>query len=167
MNTIEINENMTMGEVIEKFPSSQRALFQKFHIGGCQSCGYSMEESIDEVCKKHNKDIKEVIDGIYQSEEVDKKMRINVADAKNWLNAEHVEIIDVREPYEVESGIIENSRLLDRPLLGEIMTSWPKNTKILSYCQKGDRSAEFASYLIGHGFSDVKTLEGGIEVFKA
>ena len=29
-----------MRDVLEKFPGAQRALFRKYHIGGCSSCGF-------------------------------------------------------------------------------------------------------------------------------
>ena len=167
MNDKKITEDMSMGKVIEEFPSSQRALFQGFHIGGCNSCGYSMDESIKQVCEKHNKSVDEVIDYIYKSDEIEKKMHIDVDAAKVWIAEEPVKIIDIRDIHETEGGMIENSILLDRPLMNEIMTSWPKETKILSYCQLGHRSADFASYMIGHGFSNVKTLDGGIEAWNS
>ena len=167
MKSTPIVESMKMSEVLEQFPSAKRALFQGFHIGGCNSCGYSMEDSIQEVCDKHGKNVSEVIEHIYKSEEIDQAMRIEAEAAHEWISNEKVEIIDVREPYEAEQGQIENSRLLDRPLLGEIMNTWPKETKILAYCASGQRSAEFASYLIGHGFENVKTLEGGITAFQS
>lgn len=73
-----------------------------------------------------------------------------------------VEIIDVRESYEAEEGSIADAKLLDRQLMGEIMNTWAKDTNILAYCAEGQRSADFASYLIGHGFKNVRSLEQGI-----
>ena len=162
MNVIEINKEMTMKEVFEHFPSAQRAIFQGFHIGGCQSCGYSLDESIQQVCDKHMKSTDDVIAHIYKSDEIDKAMRMNAEEAKDWISKEKVEIIDVREPYEAEEGSINDAKLLDRPLMGEIMNTWEKDTNILAYCASGQRSADFASYLIGHDFTNVKSLDQGI-----
>jgi len=36
-----ITRHATMGEVLEAYPSAQRALFRGYHIGGCNSCGYA------------------------------------------------------------------------------------------------------------------------------
>ena len=33
-----------MGEVLQAYPSAQRALFRKYHIGGCNSCGYEISD---------------------------------------------------------------------------------------------------------------------------
>ena len=48
--TKEITPKMTMGEIIDEYPSAKRVLFQKYHVGGCSSCGYSLEETLEEVC---------------------------------------------------------------------------------------------------------------------
>lgn len=35
-----------MGEVLEAYPSAQRALFRRYHIGGCNSCGYAPGDTL-------------------------------------------------------------------------------------------------------------------------
>ena len=39
----EIGLSSPMGEVLEVFPGAQRALFRQYHIGGCGSCGFSLD----------------------------------------------------------------------------------------------------------------------------
>jgi hypothetical protein len=39
----EIGAGSPMREVREKFPGAQRALFRRHHIGGCSSCGFSLD----------------------------------------------------------------------------------------------------------------------------
>ena len=34
------------------FPGARRALFARYHIGGCQSCGFSPGETLAEVCAR-------------------------------------------------------------------------------------------------------------------
>ena len=41
----------------------------------------------------------------------------------------------------------------------------PKDTPIVTYCHHGIRSLEAASYLIGHGFTNVLSLAGGIDAW--
>jgi len=42
----EINlSDSPMSAVLENFPGAQRALFRRYHIGGCSSCGFSREQS--------------------------------------------------------------------------------------------------------------------------
>ncbi len=40
-SAVTIDPNITMRELLEQFPGAQRALFRKYHIGGCSSCGFS------------------------------------------------------------------------------------------------------------------------------
>src|SRR5262245_42387297 len=39
----------TMEQVTTIFPSSQRAMFQKYHIGGCSSCGFQPMDTLGTV----------------------------------------------------------------------------------------------------------------------
>jgi hypothetical protein len=36
-----IDSNSPMSTVLENFPGAQRALFRRYHIGGCSSVGFS------------------------------------------------------------------------------------------------------------------------------
>jgi len=40
-SAVTIDPTITMKELLERFPGAQRALFQKYHIGGCASCGFA------------------------------------------------------------------------------------------------------------------------------
>jgi len=35
---------MTMQEILGVFPGAQRALFSRYHVGGCSSCGFQPAE---------------------------------------------------------------------------------------------------------------------------
>src|ERR1039458_10439590 len=63
-----------MRDVLEKFPGAQRALFRRFHIGGCSSCGFQPTETLAEVCARNgNLDVAEVLAHIQSSHEEDAK----------------------------------------------------------------------------------------------
>ena len=67
-----IDPNVTMKELLIQFPGAQRALFRKYHIGGCASCGFSPEETLAGVCARNeNLDVDEVIEHITASHEAD------------------------------------------------------------------------------------------------
>ncbi len=52
--TIEtINPRSPMREVLEVYPGAQRALFRRYHIGGCSSCGFSLEEKLEQLCLRN------------------------------------------------------------------------------------------------------------------
>src|ERR1700750_3158557 len=58
-----VDANMTMRELLEQYPGAQRALFRKYHIGGCSSCGFKPEETLGQVCARNeNLPVDQVID---------------------------------------------------------------------------------------------------------
>ena len=64
----EIDANITMGDVLDRFPGAKRALFAAYHIGGCQSCSYDSDETLAEVCERNeNLPVDEVINHILQA----------------------------------------------------------------------------------------------------
>ncbi len=60
---------------------------------------------------------------------------------------------------------LDGSLHATQDLTQEMMSSWPKDTPIVTYCHHGIRSLEAASYLIGHGFTNVLSLAGGIDAW--
>ena len=157
---------MKMEEILTHYPSAKRALFQKYHIGGCSSCGYSMEESLESVMINHRreKEIHNAIQFIYESEEVDRKLKMSPSTYKSEIEkGEEIHLIDIREEWETSIASIPNSQVLTRQLAYEILQKWDKNSKIVFYCHRGHQSLEAASYFKGHGLPNVFCLEGGID----
>jgi rhodanese-related sulfurtransferase len=164
-----LHKNMTMGEILTKYPSAQRALFQRYHIGGCHSCGFSETDTLEEVCRSHNMlSVSEVIDHILQSHEADQRIEITPQEATQLLKTDpSIKLIDVRTDDERRVAYIEGSQLISQELVEEMMTSWPKDTPIIFYCHHGIRSLDAASYFSGHGFSNVRSIRGGIDAWSA
>ena len=64
-----IDPNITMQELLVQFPGAQRALFRKYHIGVCSSCGFSPDETLAGVCARNeNLNVDEAIEHIVASE---------------------------------------------------------------------------------------------------
>src|SRR5688572_24047234 len=59
-----------MEQVTAVFPSAQRALFQKYHVGGCSSCGFQPADTLGTVATNHNLDVSEVIEHIKRSQDM-------------------------------------------------------------------------------------------------
>lgn len=168
--TKEITPQTTMGEILSVYPSAKRALFQKYHIGGCSSCGYSLDQTLEEVMINHRrgKEVQNAIQYIYQSAEIDKMAQITPQELKTMMeNAERFHLIDVREDWEIEIASLPNSQILTQRLAYEILNQWDKNEKIIFYCHHGLRSLEAAAYFIGHGIKNAKSLSGGIDRYSA
>ena len=167
LETKDITGKSTMAEVMEAYPSAKRALFQRYHIGGCSSCGFSPTDSLKEVLANHNvMDVDGTIEYIKESQRVDDRMKIGAKELKGLLDGgTSVRLIDVREPWEYDIAHIEGAELLSRDLVQEIMEEWPKDTLMVFSCHRGVRSLDAASYFVGHGFSNVRSLEGGIDAW--
>ena len=160
-----LSETSTMAEVLEAYPAAQRALFRKYHIGGCSSCGFQPTDKLTDVLRSHDcqDSIDSVIAYIQESQAVDDKTKVRAKTLKQWLDAkEPLRLIDMRGPDEASICKLPGSTLISQDVVRQMNEEWPKNTKIVLYCHRGMRSADGAAYLAGHGFTNVWTLEGGI-----
>ena len=160
---IEITPEMTMQQVLELVPSAQRALFQRYHVGGCSSCGFQPTDTLAQVCKDHNLlDVTGVVSTIVRSHEADLKMQIDPLQVKGWLDAdEDFTFIDVRPAEEIAVSKIEAAEALDYTDSDRYM-QLPKDRRIVFCCRTGERSLDTASYFSGPGFQSVYSLRGGL-----
>ena len=158
-----ITPEMTMEQILEIAPAAQRALFQRYHVGGCSSCGFQPTDTLAQVCKDHNiLDVNEVVRTITLANEMDERVEVQPLDVKKWLDAdEDFSFIDVRPPEEAAIARIQQAEALDFEDSQKYMTL-PKDRKIVFHCRSGIRSLDVASYFIGHGFSNVYSMAGGI-----
>src|ERR1044072_7871219 len=97
-STATIDPNITMKELLTQFPGAQRALFRKYHIGGCASCGFSPEETLAGVCARNeNVNVEEAIEHIVASEEAERAMQIEPSELAGRIAAgESIYLLDVR-----------------------------------------------------------------------
>jgi glyoxylase-like metal-dependent hydrolase (beta-lactamase superfamily II)/rhodanese-related sulfurtransferase len=77
-------------------------------------------------------------------------------------------VLDVRQPAEFEEGHIPEARLLPLGNLPKTLDELEayRDRPILTVCRSGGRSATAAAILTVAGFSDVRSLEGGMEAWK-
>ena len=52
-----------------------------------------------------------------------------------------------------------------RLVIVDALKAAPKDTTIVFHCHSGARSLDAAAYFIGHGFTDVKSMTGGINAW--
>lgn len=155
-----------MREILEAYPSAQRALFTRYHIGGCSSCGFEPEQTLESVLKGKNVlDVDEAVEHIKNSQAVDDKMEISPEALAALLKKGGVRLLDVRSPGEHAMVHIEGDELITEALVGEIKNSWPKDTLMVFYCHHGVASLNAASYMVGHGFVNAKSLRGGVDAW--
>ncbi|MEY2511670.1 MAG: hypothetical protein QOE26_2433 [Verrucomicrobiota bacterium] len=168
-STAAIDPNMMMKELLVQFPGAQRALFRKYHIGGCASCGFSPEETLAGVCARNeNLNVDEVIEHITTSHEADLAMQIEPRELADRIAAgEAVYLLDVRTREEFEAVKLPGTHLFTQELMQEITSNGSRTNLFVVYDHTGARSMDAAAYFQGHGFENVKSLRGGIDAWSA
>ncbi|PYJ84930.1 MAG: molybdopterin-synthase sulfurylase [Verrucomicrobia bacterium] len=145
--TATIDPNITMKELLVQFPGAQRALFRKYHIGGCASCGFSPEETLAGVCARNENQPQEL--------------------AERIAAGEPIYLLDVRTREEFEAVKLPDARLFTQELMQEILSNGSRTNLFVIYDHTGARSMDAAAYFQGHGFENVKSLRGGIDAWSA
>ena len=160
--TLPIRLDMTMAEIQDKFPSARRALFQRYHIGGCSSCAYQLTDTLAKVCKDHNiLDVDGVVQHLLRSHEVDQLMQAEPAQVRAWIAAgEPLYFIDLRPPGDAASVPVAEAEPLDFANQNKYM-QLPKDARIVFLCRDGSASLDAAAYFAGHGFTRVFAVKGG------
>ena len=157
-----------MADLLKVYPGAQRALFAKYHIGGCQSCGFRPEETLDDVCSRNGGlPLVEVVAHIEECHTQELEKQVEPTELKGALAAdEKPALLDLRTREEFENGNISGAELFTQDKLTEIMNGWDKQRFIVVYDHQGSSSCmDAAAYLEGHGFERVKTLRGGIDAY--
>ena len=164
-----IDPNITMRELLVQFPGAQRALFRKYHIGGCSSCGFGEDETLAGVCARNeNLSVDEVAEHIISSHEADVAMQIEPRELSDRIaSGERVHLLDVRTREEWETVKLAGSHLFTQELMQNILANESKTDLLVIYDHKGARSMDAAAYFQGHGFENVKSLRGGIDAWSA
>lgn len=156
-----------MREVLDIFPGAQRALFRRYHVGGCSSCGFQPTETLEQVCRRSNNlNVDEVLQHIEASHEQDTKVFITADDLSRLLAQDSsIELLDVRSREEYDAVRIEGSLLMSQPTMQEIMGHWPRTRVFVIVDHQGKAGLDAAAYFLGHGFENVRCLRGGIDAW--
>jgi rhodanese-related sulfurtransferase len=168
MSAIEIiGPQATMREVLDAYPGAQRALFRRYHIGGCSSCGFSPDETLEQVCRRNGRlDVNEALEHIRTSHEQDAKVLIGPKELAELLKKDRlVRLVDVRSREEFEAVHIEGSTLLAQPTMQEILAEGTNTRPIVIVDHQGKQALDAAAYFMGHGLQNVRCLRGGIDAW--
>jgi rhodanese-related sulfurtransferase len=162
-----ITAESSMSELLQSYPGAQRALFAKYHIGGCRSCGFSPNETVAQVCARNEVEPTEVIAHIQASHDADQKIQVSPLELSALIQADAVRLLDARTREEHEAVKLPGSELLTQDMVQEVFNSWDREETIVIYDHQGSRSLDAAAYFIGHGFAATKCLAGGIDAYSA
>jgi rhodanese-related sulfurtransferase len=161
----QLSGGWTMEQVTAVFPAAQRALFRRYHVGGCSSCGFQPTDTLNAVAANHGLDINEVVEHIQRSQDMERDLEITPGETAELLKQGSIRLLDVRTPEEYAIASVAGSILADQSVAQEILQSWPKDTPIVTMCHHGMRSLDAAAYLRGHGFTNAKSMSGGIDAW--
>jgi rhodanese-related sulfurtransferase len=167
MTESNITPQSPMSAVLEKFPGAQRALFRRYHIGGCSSCGFQPTETLAEVCARNgNLSVDEVLAHVASSHEQDAKVLISPKELAELLQRDKsVKLVDVRSREEFEAVNIAASVLLSQDVMRELMSSGSNECSIVVVDHQGKNGLDATAYFLGHGLRNVRCLRGGIDAW--
>jgi adenylyltransferase/sulfurtransferase len=87
---------------------------------------------------------------------------ISAPELAERLKSNHIRLIDVREPHELEISRIQGADLIPLGQLAARLSELDSAQDIVLFCKSGSRSARGLELLVSAGFKKVKNLKGGI-----
>jgi rhodanese-related sulfurtransferase len=156
----------TLAQVLRLYPGAQRALFARYHIGGCSSCAFSPTETLAQVCARNDISVTEVMEHLQNSHAEDVQLQISPADFAALMESEpRLMILDARTREEHEAVKIPGAQLMTQELVQQVFGLPDKTTPIVLYDHTGSRALDAVAYFIGHGFTNARCLTGGIDAY--
>ncbi len=156
-----------MRELLQHYPGAQRALFRRYHIGGCSSCGFQPEETLEGVCARNNSlPVPEVVEHILASHEADLRMQLAPGELAAALKDDpDTKLVDIRTREEYDTVHIDGAIFFTQELMQEILMKWDRRALLAIIDHEGARSMDAAAYFAGHGFENVRAVRGGIDAW--
>lgn len=170
MAPITITWNTTMGDILAAYPKAKVGLFQKYHIGGCNACAYQMTDTLAEVKEQHKfqATLEDVVATVAASDALEATLHVSPEDLLAELkNGATPKILDARFPIDFDNGHLANAQLISAELTFQALDEWPKETPVVVYSNKGERSLARASHFRAYGLKNVRSLTGGLEAWAA
>jgi len=157
----------TMEEVLDAFPGARRALFRKYHLGGCSSCGFTSTETLAQLCARNGHlSVLEVIAHIQSSHDADKQLEISPKEtAERQARGEKIRLLDLRTREEWEAVRLEGAEFVTQDLIQRLMGTDGQQGLLVFYDHRGQNSLDAAAYFSGHGFANARFLRGGIDAW--
>jgi rhodanese-related sulfurtransferase len=162
-----ISPESPMSAVLAEFPGAQRALFRRYHIGGCSNCGFQPTETLAEVCARNGSlPVAEVLAHIRSSHEEDAKILIEPRELAELRKEDPaLRLVDVRSREEFEAVNIAGSILLSQDVMRQVMGEGTNTRALVVVDHQGKNGLDAAAYFTGHGLQNVRCLRGGIDAW--
>ncbi|MFT4175069.1 MAG: rhodanese-like domain-containing protein [Luteolibacter sp.] len=162
MQAAELSVDTPMGVILETLPGAKRAIFARYHLGGCQSCAFSNDETLARLAARSEADAAEMLAHLLASHEHDLEMLISPKEAEEKLG--HARFVDLRTREEHEAVKIPGSEFFTQELQQRIFAGDPGATIIL-YDHTGKNVLDQVAWFRGHGLKETYGLTGGIDAW--
>jgi rhodanese-related sulfurtransferase len=157
-----IQAEWPMRDILERLPGARRALFAKYHLGGCQSCAFSESESLVDLCRRSQLDEGEVLAHLLASHEHDLAMWIEPMEAA--ARRGEFRWIDLRTREEFEAVVLTGAELFTQELQQALFSQKPEQP-ILLFDHTGRSVLDQVAWFRGHGLNQTYALKGGIDAW--
>lgn len=162
MQPTDLSPDTPMGAILETLPGAKRALFARYHLGGCQSCAFSNDETLAQLCERAELPVAEVLEHLLASHGHDAAMLMEPAVALEKLDS--LRLIDIRTREEHDAVAIPGSELFTQDLQQRLFAGDPE-TPILLYDHCGPNVLDQVAWFRGHGLKRTFGLRGGIDAW--
>ncbi|MDP4623621.1 MAG: rhodanese-like domain-containing protein [Akkermansiaceae bacterium] len=150
-----------MGVLMAEMPGAKRALFARYHLGGCQSCAFDDDETLAKLCERAELDAGEVLEHLLASHEHDLTMLMV---PKDVAAREDVRFVDVRTREEHEAVKIAGSEFFTQEIQEKIFKEKPGGVVVL-YDHTGKYVLDQVAWFRGHGIENAFGMTGGIDAW--
>jgi len=90
---------------------------------------------------------------------------VTVAELKSALDAGRAAVVDVREPYEFDSGHVPGAINIPMATIPIRMSELPQGTDVYVICESGARSWQVCAFLDRHGVA-ATNVDGGTGMWR-
>ena len=162
MTVSDLTTDSPMGVILETLPGARRAIFAKYHLGGCQSCAFSNDETLAELAGRSEVEPGDMLEHLLASHQHDLEMLIEPKAAEERLG--EFRLIDLRTREEHETLVIPGSEFFTQELQQQIFAG-DAGAKILLYDHSGKNVLDQVAWFRGHGLNETYGLRGGIDAW--
>ncbi|MGE9269832.1 MAG: rhodanese-like domain-containing protein [Verrucomicrobiales bacterium] len=155
-----------MSAIMDAFPGARRALFSRYHLGGCQSCGFEPTETLAQLAKRAGDHCpEEMLNHLIEADRHDRSMLVSPVEAQKLLASDAPPLLlDTRTREEHEAVAIPGSLFMTQTYQQELFGGDP-NRSILLYDHLGQHVLDHCAWFHGHGLKQTKAIEGGIDAW--
>lgn len=166
VNPDHITAETPMGQIMDRYPGARRALFSKYHLGGCQSCGFADTETLGELCARSGPlDPAEVRAHLLTSQAHDESMLISPAELKAELESDTPPLLlDTRTREEHDAVKIPAAIFMEQELQQRLFSEDPQR-RIILHDHSGRHVLDTCAWFQGHGMKNTRGLRGGIDAW--